>query len=117
MSGYLKLATSLATAGAGKATETVSTLLTLGDRDALVALVRTEVDQVIGRMGLVREDELAALRRHVDRLERELADLRAQESAPAPSSDPASGAAKAPAKTAAKPAVKKRKKIVAEGGA
>lgn len=117
MSGYLKLATSLATAGAGKATETVSTLLTLGDRDALVALVRTEVDQVIGRMGLVREDELAALRRHVDRLERELADLRAQESAPAPSPAPASGAAKAPAKSAAKPVVKKRKKIVAEGGA
>ena len=115
MSGYLKLATSLATAGAGKATETVSTLLTLGDRDALVALVRTEVDQVIGRMGLVREDELAALRRHVDRLERELADLRAQESAPASTSAPA--AAKAPAKTTAKPAVKKRKKVVAEGGA
>lgn len=117
MSGYLKLATSLATAGAGKATETVSTLLTLGDRDALAALVRTEVDQVIGRMGLVREDELAALRRHVDRLERELSDLRAQESAPAPTSTSAPAAAKAPAKTAAKPAVKKRKKVVAEGGA
>lgn len=112
MSGYLKLATSLATAGAGKATETVSTLLTLGDRDALVALVRTEVDQVIGRMGLVREDELAALRRHVDCLEHELADLRAQAGA-APASTKASAAAPA----AAKPVVKKRKKIVTEGGA
>lgn len=69
MRGYLQLASALAAAGAGKATETVSTLMALGDRDALVALVRTEVDQVIGRMGLVREDELAALRRQVERLQ------------------------------------------------
>lgn len=110
MSGYLKLATSLASAGAGKATETVSTLLTLGDRDALVSLVRTEVAQVIGRMGLVREDELAALRRHVDRLERELTDLRAQSGAPAPKPTAASD-------TSVKPVVKKRKKVVKEDGA
>ena len=115
MSGYVKLATSLATAGASKATEAVGTLLTLGDRDALVDLVRTEVNQVVGRMGLVREDELAALRRHVDRLERELADLRSQGQAPAPK--PAASTAKSAATTTAKPVVKKRKKIVADGGA
>lgn len=112
MSGYLKLATTLASAGAGKATETVSTLLTLGDRDALIALIRSEVDQVIGRMGLVREDELAALRRHVDRLEQELADARA---AAVPTPKPAASSTGSTA--AAKPVVKKRKKVVAEGGA
>lgn len=113
MSGYLKLATTLASAGAGKATETVSTLLTLGDRDALIALIRSEVDQVIGRMGLVREDELAALRRHVDRLEQELADARGAAAVPTPK--PAASSTGSTA--AAKPVVKKRKKVVAEGGA
>lgn len=115
MSGYVKLATSLATAGASKATEAVGTLLTLGDRDALVDLVRTEVNQVVGRMGLVREDELAALRRHVDRLERELADLRAESPSPAPAPKPAATTAKTA--TTTKPVVKKRKKIVADGDA
>lgn len=42
------------------------------NRELLVGLVRTEVERTVGRMGFVREEELAAVRRHVERLEREL---------------------------------------------
>lgn len=50
-------------------------LLTTGkdNREMLVQLVRMEVDRAVGKMGFVREDELASLRRHVDTLESELA--------------------------------------------
>lgn len=43
------------------------------NREALVGLVRTEVDKAVGRLGFVREEELAALRAHVMRLEAQLA--------------------------------------------
>jgi polyhydroxyalkanoate synthesis regulator phasin len=46
------------------------------NREMLVGLVRTEVDRAAGRMGFVREEELAAVRRHVSRLETQLADIR-----------------------------------------
>lgn len=42
------------------------------NRDLLVGLIRTEVDKAVGRVGFVREDELAALRRHVQRLDEEV---------------------------------------------
>ena len=45
------------------------------NRDMLTAMIRAEVDKAVGRMGFVREDELAALRRHVQRLEHELGDV------------------------------------------
>ena len=45
------------------------------NRDTLTAMIRAEVDKAVGRMGFVREDELAALRRHVQRLERQIADI------------------------------------------
>ncbi len=32
-------------------------------------MIRTEVDRAVGRLGFVREDELAALRARVERLE------------------------------------------------
>ena len=38
----------------------------------MVGLIRTEVERAVGRMGFVREEELAAVRHHVERLEREL---------------------------------------------
>jgi hypothetical protein len=41
-------------------------------------MIRSEVDKAVGRMGFVREDELAALRRHVQRLELEVGDMRAE---------------------------------------
>ena len=40
--------------------------------DIIVGLVKTEVDRAVGRMGFVREEELAAVRRHVQRLEAQL---------------------------------------------
>ncbi len=49
-----------------------------GNRDLLTGMIRTEVDKAVGRMGFVREDELAALRRHVQRLESEIGELRAE---------------------------------------
>lgn len=51
------------------------------NRDTLTAMIRAEVDKAVGRMGFVREDELAALRRHVQRLEKQIADIQAQASA------------------------------------
>lgn len=48
------------------------------NRELLTGLVRTEVDRAAGRLGFVREEELAAVRRHVSRLESQLADIRAQ---------------------------------------
>ena len=39
------------------------------NRDLLIGLIRTEVDKAIGRVGFVREDELAALRARVQKLE------------------------------------------------
>lgn len=39
------------------------------NREMLLGLIRTEVDRAVGRMGFVREDELAALRRRVEHLE------------------------------------------------
>ena len=65
------------------------------NRELMVGLVRTEVDRTAGRLGFVREEELAAVRRHVSRLESQLAEVRAQVmgDAPAPTA-----AAPAPAK-------------------
>jgi polyhydroxyalkanoate synthesis regulator phasin len=48
------------------------------NRELLTGLVRTEVDRAAGRLGFVREEELAAVRRHVSRLETQLAEVRAQ---------------------------------------
>ncbi len=42
------------------------------NRELMVGLVRTEVERAVGRMGFVREEELAAVRKHVERLERQL---------------------------------------------
>jgi len=95
---YLQLASGLAEVSAAKAKEAAATLaaqgpdtpspeaLTVGlqtiaedlveqsrtNTDILVGLVKTEVDRAVGRMGFVREEELAAVRRHVQRLEAQL---------------------------------------------
>ncbi len=42
------------------------------NRELLVGLVRTEVERAVGRIGFVREEELAAVRAHVERLEAEI---------------------------------------------
>jgi polyhydroxyalkanoate synthesis regulator phasin len=66
------------------------------NREMLTGLVRTEVDRAAGRMGFVREEELAAVRRHVSRLETQLADIRAAMGASGvPASDKAAADASA----------------------
>ena len=47
------------------------------NRDLLTGLIRAEVDRTAGRVGFVREEELAAVRRHVARLESQLSEVRA----------------------------------------
>ena len=101
---YLQLASGLTEATASKAKDAVTGLLAHGvslsskalpapdmmgqvqeladdlvatsrnNREMLVGMIRAEVDRNVGRMGFVREDELAALRRHVQRLEKQIAD-------------------------------------------
>ena len=104
---YLQMASGLTEATTAKAKEVVANLLSQGmslsakampapemmgqvqeladdlvstsrnNREMLVGMIRAEVDRAVGRMGFVREDELAALRRHVQRLEKQLSDLEA----------------------------------------
>lgn len=94
---YLEMATGLTEASAAKAMEVAGSLISQGmslgnkqpadvassvaqaaddlmaqsktNRDLLIGLIRTEVDKAIGRVGFVREDELAALRARVERIE------------------------------------------------
>ena len=42
------------------------------NRELMIGLIRTEIDRAVGRMGFVREEELAAVRKHVERLESQL---------------------------------------------
>ncbi len=151
---YLQLASGVTEATTSKARDAVSALLAQGlslstrampapemmgqvqeladdlvttsrnNREMLVGMIRAEVDRAVGRMGFVREDELAALRRHVQRLEKQIADL--DVSAHAPYTDapdaPVPTEAVAPDEPAAEepapaPAVKKKRIIVPEAGA
>ncbi len=94
---YLEMATGLTEATASKAMEVAGSLIAQGislgtkqpadvassvaqaadelmahsktNRDLLISLIRTEVDKAIGRVGFVREDELAALRARVEKIE------------------------------------------------
>lgn len=43
------------------------------NRDLLIDMIRSEVDKAVGRMGFVREDELAALRARLEKLEKQVA--------------------------------------------
>jgi polyhydroxyalkanoate synthesis regulator phasin len=83
----------------GLADELVET--SRNNRELLIGLIRAEVDRAVGRMGFVREDELAALRRHVQRLETQLAAMQSGESVPAKK------ATKKPTTKATKKTVKK----------
>lgn len=81
-----QMAQSLVTQGAAsgaEAAQRVEELAAVGvDPDQFTALVRDEVDRVARRIGFVRADEIASLRRQVDRLEAEVEELRAAASAP-----------------------------------
>lgn len=113
----------------GQVTELADELVTTSrnNREMLVGMIRAEVDRNVGRMGFVREDELAALRRHVQRLEKQVSDLESTLAAPppppapvsdAPVSDaPVSDAPVSPSPAADHPPKKKKKKIVVDGTA
>lgn len=84
------------------------------NRDLLLDLVRGEVQKATGAMGFVHADEVDAVRRHIERLERQITTLKAQvaelasaASAPAAATDePSKPAAKSeskPVKAAKKP--------------
>lgn len=144
--GYIQVATGLSEVTAAKAREIVSSLVTGGlalstkapdllghvqemadellstgkdNREMLVGLIRTEVDRAVGRMGFVREDELAALRRQVQRLADEVSELRAATQAPsrAPSADAAGQSADeapSPSQPEPKAPAPKKKKVVVD---
>ena len=96
LKGYVQLATGLTEVTAAKARDAASALVNQGtqwtgkssdamesvqdiaddllvtsqqNREALKEMILTEVDRAVGRLGFVREDELAALRVRVERLE------------------------------------------------
>jgi polyhydroxyalkanoate synthesis regulator phasin len=85
------------------------------NREVLVGLIRSEVDKAVGRMGFVREDELAALRRHVERLEKQLTDVRAAAAGEVkPAATWPATPEPAPEATEDVPVKKKKKKIVVQ---
>ena len=69
------------------------------NRDMLIDMIRTEVDKAVGRMGFVREDELAAVRARVEKLEKEIVLTPKSETAP---------------KSETTPVAKKKKVVVSE---
>jgi hypothetical protein len=82
------------------------------NRELMVGLVRTEVDRAAGRLGFVREEELAAVRRHVSRLETQLAEVRAQVMGEgAPGGPAAAASTSAPAAATPKKKVPVKKKV------
>ena len=130
---YLQMATGMTEATTAKARDAVSGLLATGmalttktvpapemmgqvqeladdlvstsknNREMLTAMIRSEVDKAVGRMGFIREDELAAVRRHVQKLESQVQQLQEQvnqaqsaqavadEPAPEPAPEPEQG--------------------------
>ncbi len=117
---YLEMATGLTEATAAKAMEVAGSLIAQGmslgtkqpadvassvaqaaddlmeqsksNRDLLVSLIRSEVDKAIGRVGFVREDELAALRARVDKVESSCAQGEGIATSPAPNPEAAEAA-------------------------
>jgi len=109
-------ATAAATQVQGLADDLLET--SKANREMLTGLIRTEVDRTAGRMGFVREEELAAVRRHVSRLETQLADLRTHVGATAPAEQPPAAAQPAEAEPAAEaPKPRKKKVVVADAPA
>ena len=130
LKGYVQLATGLTEVTAAKARDAATALVNQGmqwtgkssdamesvqdiaddllvtsqqNREALMEMIRTEVDRAVGRLGFVREDELAALRARVERLE-------SGTDAPSTASEaPSAGGDETPA-----PAPKVKKKVVPE---
>ncbi|TCN31600.1 poly(hydroxyalkanoate) granule associated protein phasin [Kribbella orskensis] len=97
------LTTGLSTKVTDLADEIVAT--SKSNRQLLQAIVANEVEGAVARLGFVRSEEVAALTRRVENLERELADADEAETvhdASAPFAEPAPAAKKAAAKKVAK---------------
>ncbi|TCM38652.1 phasin family protein [Kribbella sp. VKM Ac-2568] len=97
------LTTGLSTKVSDLADEIVAT--SKSNRQLLQAIVANEVEGAVARLGFVRSEEVAALTRRVESLERELADADEAETvhaASAPFAEPAPAAKKAAAKKTAK---------------
>lgn len=77
------------------------------NRDMLIDMIRLEVDKAVGRMGFVREDELAALRARVEKLEKQVSTLSENHEATQKPQETPAGSDSAPAP-------KKKKVIVSE---
>lgn len=137
--GYVQLATGLTEVTASKARDAAMSLVNQGmqltgktpdvmgsvqdiaddlvttskqNREMLIGLIRSEVDRAVGRMGFVREEELAALRARLEHVE---AEVRAAASAAGAASS-AGNAREASNKADESPTttVKKKKKVVPE---
>ena len=95
------LTTGLSTKVSDLADEIIAT--SKSNRQLLQAIVANEVEGAVARLGFVRSEEVAALTRRVENLERELADADEAETvhaASAPFAEPAPVAKKAAAKKA-----------------
>lgn len=103
----------------GQVQELADDLVSTGkeNREMLLGLIRAEVDRAVGRMGFVREDEIAALRLHVQRLEQQLFDLKSGLSVSEPAAPASVTEPGAPTDIPVKK-IKKKKKVVVvnEGG-
>ena len=132
---YLEMATGLTEATAAKAMEVAGSLIAQGmslgtkqpgdmassvaqaaddlmaqsktNRDLLIGLIRTEVDKAIGRVGFVREDELAALRARVEKVESLIATVEGETVVKSQDSQDSQG-------TEDQAPIKKKKKVVVE---
>ena len=87
------------------------------NRDLLIDMIRSEVDKAVGRMGFVREDELAALRARVEKLEKQVASQSTSAStsaAPATTESTVSAQSDSAQSASAAEPPKKKKVIVSE---
>lgn len=138
--GYVQLATGLTEVTASKARDAAMSLVNQGmqltgktpdvmgsvqdiaddlvttskqNREMLIGLIRSEVDRAVGRMGFVREEELAALRARVEHVE---AEVRAAAASAAGAASSAGNAGDVSNKADESPTttVKKKKKVVPE---
>ena len=98
----------------GKAPDVVGSVQDIADdlvttskqnREMLVGMIRTEVDRAVGRVGFVREDELAAVRARLEHLE---AQLHSQASAQSPSPVHESSSGESSSGESTTPKVKKK---------
>jgi polyhydroxyalkanoate synthesis regulator phasin len=138
---YLELATGLTEVTASKAREAAMSLVNQGlqftgktpdvmgsvqdiaddlvstskhNREMLLGTIRTEVDRAVGRMGFVREDELAAVRARVEQLEKDAKPTSQQASRTASSAGNQATSISPTVDEAPAPKKKTKKKVVPE---